>query len=473
MEEAEAAFDAALDLNTYHPRATFNLGLLRWRDCRGTDIEILAQLTPIRNLRADDWEPAYLIGLVQLERLDVEIALKNLEADQRLGGGLEVRAALEQARRIPSAGARRLPTFVGHTDCVNSVVFSPDGRLCLSGSADKMLRLWDASTGQCLRTFKPYGTKVRSVAFSPSGRFCLSGSDDNTLRLWNVLTSRCVRTFEGHTEPVNSVACSLDGRFCLSAGSGDKTLRLWDASTGWCVRTFEGHAAGVSSVAFSPDGRFCLSGSGNDTLRRWEFDWEYEFPGWADWDTGAQPHLEIFLTLHGPHGDDGSPCTGEPTWTEEDFQTLLINLQYRGYGWLRAEGVRKKLEEMSANWRGPPPLPGESSAAPSPPELSQTPPAKRAARKVIRVRTVPSAAKSPKTPPKPTRPLEAKAADAELPPSSSSPKFSKFVDRRGPPVARARSEEALAFVPELGRIRRDVLNVLIIEAARSACICPF
>ena len=79
------------------------------------------------------------------------------------------------------------------------------------------------------------------MAFSPDGRFCLSGSSDKTLRLWDASTGQCVRTFEGHTEHVTSVAFSPDGRFCLSGSDDQATLRLWDASTGQCVRTFEGH----------------------------------------------------------------------------------------------------------------------------------------------------------------------------------------------------------------------------------------
>ena len=65
----------------------------------------------------------------------------------------------------------------------------------------------------------------------------------------------------------------------------------------------------------------------------WTIDYAYHFPGWADWDEGARPYLEIFFTLH-------------PNWTEADFDRLIAELQTRGYGWLRPEGVRTKLNEM-------------------------------------------------------------------------------------------------------------------------------
>ncbi len=288
---------------------------------------------------------------------------------------------------------RCLRTLEGHKWSVTSVCFSPDGRLALSGSEDHSLRLWDLQTGKCLRTleghmgpvlsvcFSPDGRlalsgsgdktvlwdvhskrlrtmeghkrPVESVCFSPDGRRALSGSEDKTIRLWDVQTGECLRTLEGHKSRVESVCFSPDGRFALS-GSWDDTLRLWDVQTGECLRTLEGHDGTVYSVCFSPDGRFALSGSLDKTLRLWVFDWELEEKEPADWDEGARPYLDIFLTLHTPYGPDGLSRVGAPQWTEEDFQQLLTELGYRGYGWLRPEGVRRELEKMARErrWKG-------------------------------------------------------------------------------------------------------------------------
>ena len=51
---------------------------------------------------------------------------------------------------------------------------------------------------------------------------------------------------------------------------------------------------------------------------------------------------------------------GRPSWTEEDFQGLIRQLQYSGLGWLRPEGVRAELERMAQDWDGPPSLPFEA-----------------------------------------------------------------------------------------------------------------
>jgi len=251
-----------------------------------------------------------------------------------------------------------LRTFQGHDNYVDSVCPSLDGRSVLSGGEDNTLRLWEVATGRCLRSFEGHADWVQAVFLSADGRRALSGSKDWTLRLWDLATGRSERVFEGHTSPVNSVFLSADGLWALSGGK-DRTMRLWEVATGQCRHVFEGHTSAVNSVFLSPDGRFALSGGEDHTLRLWQLDWDYQFPGWADWDEQARPHLETFLTLHCPYAKDHMTRAGQPQWNDDDFQQLLQDLQHRGLGWLRPEGVRRELEKMTTQWQGPPPLPGE------------------------------------------------------------------------------------------------------------------
>jgi len=250
------------------------------------------------------------------------------------------------------SSGRAVRSFAEHTAYVNSVTLSADGCWVVSGSEDKTVRLWNAATGACLRVFQGHGDWVCGVAVSPDARRVLSGGKDRTLRLWDTASGRCIRQLDGHTNLVTSVSISADGRWALS-GSKDNTMRLWDLASGQCRHVFQGHTGLVSSVALSADGCWALSASEDGLLHLWELDWNYEFPGWAEWDEAARCCLETFLTRHMPYGKGDVARTGRPKWSEDDFRQLLRELQHQGFGWLEPEGVRRQLEGLAAEWQGP------------------------------------------------------------------------------------------------------------------------
>ena len=192
-------------------------------------------------------------------------------------------------RQSESLGAADLLRLVevgqlrGHSDVVQSVVASPDGRRLLSGSnasEDRTLILWDRDTGRLLRRFRQQGGPVLSVAISPDGRRALSGGLDTVVRLWDTESGDVVREIRGHTEWVFSVAFSPDGRLAYSTSGGrfvggwqdgtDSAIRVWDVASGRQVRRLDGHRGIVWSVVVSPDGRRVLSGGQDRTSVVWD-----------------------------------------------------------------------------------------------------------------------------------------------------------------------------------------------------------
>ncbi len=178
-----------------------------------------------------------------------------------------------------------LATLEGHTNGVNSVAFSPDGKYMLSGSWDNTLKLWDFSKRTLIREYIGHTGGVRSVAFSPDGKYAVSGSDDQTLRLWLVSSGKELRKFEGHEAEVLSVAYSPDGSL-IASGGNDKTVKLWQSDTGNLLQSLEDHKREVLSVAFSPDGTLLASGAADRKILLWEVasgNLLHTFSGHGDW----------------------------------------------------------------------------------------------------------------------------------------------------------------------------------------------
>ena len=91
--------------------------------------------------------------------------------------------------------------------------------------------MWDATSGEELKSLAGHTDAVLSVAFSPDGSRIISGSYDNTVRVWDATSGEELRSLAGHTDRVWSVAFSPDGSRIVS-GSSDQTVRVWDAKSG-------------------------------------------------------------------------------------------------------------------------------------------------------------------------------------------------------------------------------------------------
>jgi len=238
-------------------------------------------------------------------------------ARQAIAAGESVRAAqhVREARSQPGHGRHpdamnlwsqlyvRLPrqsfqggwgaaTFSEHVEAVTSVCLSGDGRLALSGSADRTLKLWEPASGRCLHTFEGDMGGVTSVSLSADARLALSSSIDGTLKLWDVSDGHCLRTCREDLDVLTSVVLSADGRLGLS-GSTDGTVHLWDTAAGRLLRVLRGHTGPVHSVALSADGSRALSGSALFVVRN---DGERLFTcgQMKLWDTATGRCLPIF-----------------------------------------------------------------------------------------------------------------------------------------------------------------------------------
>ncbi len=151
--------------------------------------------------------------------------------------------------------------------------FSPDGKRIASrirndwGGNNKEIKIFDASTGQCLQTINSE-KYLNSVSFSPDGTKIISGSGDKTVKIWDANTGQCIQTLKGHKKVVCDAKYSPDGRKIVSA-SYDKTIKIWDANTGQCLQTLQGHTESVWSVSFSSDGKKIVSSSWDQSVKIW------------------------------------------------------------------------------------------------------------------------------------------------------------------------------------------------------------
>jgi hypothetical protein len=121
-------------------------------------------------------------------------------------------------------------TFLGHTDRVTSVAFSPDSKRIASGSWDVLgnpgeLKVWDAQTGQEVHALQGHTDRVTSVAFSPDGTRVIAASAKGEVRAWDAQTGQPILPCTDPPPPPQQQALSPDGQRLVRIVNGQPVVQ--------------------------------------------------------------------------------------------------------------------------------------------------------------------------------------------------------------------------------------------------------
>lgn len=162
----------------------------------------------------------------------------------------------------------------GHGEAVRAL--AAHGRICVSGSYDRTVRVWDIVKGTCIHVLQGHEAKgesdvtlhqltsVYSIVYDKFRNRCASGSMDNTVKIWDLATGECLNTLTGHTSLVGLLGLSPNR---IVSAAADASLRVWDANTYELKHTLSSHAAAIT--CFQHDETKVVSGS-DGTLKLWD-----------------------------------------------------------------------------------------------------------------------------------------------------------------------------------------------------------
>ncbi|KAF3186131.1 U3 small nucleolar RNA-associated protein 13 [Orbilia oligospora] len=193
----------------------------------------------------------------------------------------EVPKAPEGQNNVIIKSSKALFTRKAHDKDINFIDISSDDKLFATASQDRTIKVWSAETGETVGICKGHRRGVWSVKFGPShvtastvggegaGRLLLSASGDKTVRLWNLGDYSCLKTFEGHAGIVLKAMWLNNGLQVASAG-GEGLVKIWEARTGECVTTLDGHEDKVWALAGSRDESIIVTGGGDSVVSFWK-----------------------------------------------------------------------------------------------------------------------------------------------------------------------------------------------------------
>lgn len=192
------------------------------------------------------WLPSEEFQITAKGNVDVSVSQKHVRVTWMGRQAIEITRG--PRTRLPNGGtsqdntATNVPSLelacmlIGHTDSVASIDISSDGRLAVSSSHDRTMRLWDVKTGKCLHVF---GTRIYAghVDISPDDCYAAVGSPGANVRIWNLTTREVYRTLTAGNGGVRGLAFSPDSRFILAVND-DGSARYWDVENEKVIHSF-------------------------------------------------------------------------------------------------------------------------------------------------------------------------------------------------------------------------------------------
>ena len=241
-------------------------------------------------------------------------------------GSLSIHDRRTGESRSLGAGGR------AHALAVTRLAFSHDGKLLASASFDECVKLWDAATGEFVKSLIGHSGIVTAIEFDGSSERLLSASgptpsnsdleSDHSARIWDVASGGCLLVFEGHEEPVTCAHFDRTGELVLST-SYDHTAQLWSANSGEVQRHFEFESVGWDG-AFSPDGSSLALAFDSGFLL-------------MDLETGREERFD-------PYEAHDGRAVSDVEYSPSGEQLLTVGFDQVGRIWRLGAGLRPRLD---------------------------------------------------------------------------------------------------------------------------------
>ncbi|XP_067013526.2 pleiotropic regulator 1 [Anabrus simplex] len=157
----------------------------------------------------------------------------------------------------------------GHLGWVRCVAVEPGNEWFATGSADRVIKIWDLASGHLKVSLTGHISSVRGLAVSTRHPYLFSCGEDRQVKCWDLEYNKVIRHYHGHLSAVYTLALHPTIDVLVTAGR-DATCRIWDMRTKANVHTLTGHTNTIASVVCQSAEPQVITGSHDCTIRLWD-----------------------------------------------------------------------------------------------------------------------------------------------------------------------------------------------------------
>ncbi|CAD6578869.1 MAG: hypothetical protein TREMPRED_002301, partial [Tremellales sp. Tagirdzhanova-0007] len=158
-----------------------------------------------------------------------------------------------------------------HTGPVNVVRYNHGAKYCLTGSADRTIRLWNPSLGKEIKCYRGHGHEVLALDISHDNAKFASCGVDKVVFIWDVASGTVVRRLQGHFGKINAVTFNRDAQVLASAGFDAKVM-LWDmrAVARDPIQTIKDATSSITTLTIPSDIPELMTGGTDGIVRSYD-----------------------------------------------------------------------------------------------------------------------------------------------------------------------------------------------------------